>query len=169
MITNNNTHNNSNNKTRMDDRLYFQCSTPIKTSASQSFRNSTAMSSSSAAAAATKTKSRARMSPTRLGSDDEIRELQTSLSELALENEELKLELKRLARKCHELSNENQQLHQTVQDQREIQSKMRKQLATVTRTVYVIYERFKSLKSRYYEEQFNGIGFGDGGGDDGAG
>lgn len=87
-----------------------------------------------------------------------VRELQSSLSQLALENEELKFELEQMRQHCHELSAENQQLHQTVQDQREIQTKMKKQLNTVTRTVYVIYERFKSLKCRYYEDQFGGGG-----------
>lgn len=87
-------------------------------------------------------------------SQQEINDLQANLSQLALENEELKFELEQYRQRCHELDAENQQLHQTVQDQHEIQTKMKKQLNTVTKTVYVIYERFKSLKSRYYQEQF---------------
>lgn len=90
-------------------------------------------------------------SPTRMRA--QIEELQCTMSKLALENEELKFELSQTRRDFEELSMENQQMYQSLQEKEALQTKMAKQLDIVTKTAYALYEKFRALKCRYYQEQ----------------
>lgn len=80
-------------------------------------------------------------------------ELQKNLSDLALENEELKVEMEEMRKTIDFLTAENRQLYQSLQEKEAIQSKMSTQLNIVTEAVYTLYERLCRFKRRYYEEQ----------------
>jgi len=83
----------------------------------------------------------------------QIEDLQESLSKLALENEELKYELKQMSKDFEELRNENQRLQQTILEKDSLQVKMGEQLQFVTETAYTLYMKFRAFKCRYYESQ----------------
>lgn len=89
-------------------------------------------------------------SPKLLNSRDE---LQKKISQLGLENEELKVEMDQMRERIDELVVANKQLYQALQEKEAIQSKMNVQLHTVTTTAYTLYERLRAFKCRYYEEQ----------------
>lgn len=89
-------------------------------------------------------------SPKPLNSREEI---QKKISQLGLENEELKVEMDQMQAKIEELAAENKQLYQALQEKEAIQAKMNVQLHTVTTTAYTLYEKLRAFKCRYYEEQ----------------
>ena len=78
----------------------------------------------------------------------QIKELQRNISDLALENEELKYELKLLR-------DENTQLSETIDEKEAIQTKMDRQLETVTKIAQTFYEKFRAFKYKYYQTQQN--------------
>lgn len=80
-------------------------------------------------------------------------ELQRYISNLNLENEELKYELMETKRLNQRLLKEIQEKDEVIQEKEAIQNKMGHQLAIVTKTAQTLYEKFRAFKCRYYEEQ----------------
>lgn len=114
--------------------LRFKSSTPIKSTLSGDNSNISASQQLNSTAAVARI--------TRADYD----ELQRRASELALENEELKYEVE-------QLKLDNQRLARIVEEKDAIQVKMSSQIEYVTKTAYALYEKFRSFKCRYYEEQ----------------
>lgn len=76
-----------------------------------------------------------------------------TISQLALENEELKTELGIINDNLNLLSQENEQLHKTIQEKDTIQIEMNKQLEIVTKTANALYLKIREFKCRFYERQ----------------
>jgi len=86
-------------------------------------------------------------------SRSQIEELKKDLSKMALELEEARYEADKLFQENEQLRQENDQLRISLREKETIQSQMREQLELVTQTAYTIYDRFRSFKARYYENQ----------------
>lgn len=74
-----------------------------------------------------------------------------TVSQLALNNEEIKTELGIVNDNLNQLAQENEQLYQTIQEKDKIQAEMNKQLEIVTKTANALYLKIREFKCRYYE------------------